>query len=69
MSAGRSGSDPYKGKEAETFALWKIGIAEVAKSQNVVVKLGGLGMLMGVFDFYAREKPPSSEDLANAYRP
>jgi L-fuconolactonase len=42
-------------------------ITEVAKSQNVVVKLGGLGMLMGMFDFYAREKPPSSTDLANAY--
>ena len=56
-------------KEAETFAQWKAGIAEVAKFPNVVVKLGGLGMLMGMFDFYAREKPPSSTDLAVAYRP
>jgi L-fuconolactonase len=66
---GPIGVGPYKGKEAETFAQWKTGITEVAKSQNVVVKLGGLGMLMGMFDFYARETPPSSMDLAAAYRP
>ena len=66
---GPIGVGPYKGKEAETFAQWKTGITEVAKSQNVVVKLGGLGMLMGMFDFYAHETPPSSMDLAAAYRP
>ena len=66
---GPIGIGPYKDKEADTFAQWKIGIAEVAKSQNVVVKLGGLGMLMGMFDFYAQETPPSSIDLANAYKP
>ena len=66
---GPIGIGPYKGKEAETFAQWKAGIAEVAQSQNVVVKLGGLGMLMGMFDFYAREVPPSSIDLASAYKP
>jgi L-fuconolactonase len=66
---GPIGVGPYKGKEAEIFAQWKAGIAEVAKSQNVVVKLGGLGMLMGMFDFSAREQPPSSTDLATAYRP
>jgi predicted TIM-barrel fold metal-dependent hydrolase len=66
---GPIGIGPYKDKKAETFAQWKAGITEVAKSQNVVVKLGGLGMLMGMFDFYARETPPSSTDLANAYKP
>jgi len=66
---GPVGIGPYKGKEAETFAQWKANIAELAKSPNVVVKLGGLGMLMGMFDFYARDMPPSSEDLATAYKP
>jgi L-fuconolactonase len=66
---GPVGIGPYKGKEAETFAQWKTGIAEVAKSPNVVVKLGGLGMWFGMFDFYARETPPSSTDLASAYKP
>jgi L-fuconolactonase len=66
---GPIGIGPYKERKAETFAQWKAGIAEVAKSANVVVKLGGLGMPMGMFDFYTREKPPASTDLADAYRP
>lgn len=66
---GPVGIGPYKGKEAETFAQWKASMTELAKSPNVVVKLGGLGMLMGMFDCYAREVPPSSSDLAAAYKP
>jgi predicted TIM-barrel fold metal-dependent hydrolase len=66
---GPVGIGPYKDKKAETLAQWKAGIAEVGKSQNVVVKLGGLGMTFGMFDFYACEKPPSSTDLETAYRP
>jgi L-fuconolactonase len=66
---GPVGIGPYKDKRAETFAQWKAGITEVAKSPNVVVKLGGLGMRFGMFEFYTREKPPSSTDLETAYRP
>ncbi|HEU0083753.1 MAG TPA: amidohydrolase family protein, partial [Bradyrhizobium sp.] len=55
-------------KKEETFAVWKAGIAELGKYQNVVVKLGGLGMLFGMFDFHTRETPPSSEELARAYK-
>jgi predicted TIM-barrel fold metal-dependent hydrolase len=66
---GPIGIGPYKDKKEETFAQWKAGIAELGKCQNVVVKLGGLGMLMGMFDFYGRETPPSSADLASAYKP
>ena len=66
---GPVGIGPYKDKKSETFAQWKAGITEVAKARNVVVKLGGLGMTFGMFDFYTREKPPSSTDLEAAYRP
>jgi L-fuconolactonase len=66
---GPLGIGPYKDKKAETFAQWKAGIAELGKHQNVVVKLGGLGMLFGMFDFHTRETPPSSEELATAYKP
>lgn len=66
---GPLGIGPYKDKKAETFAQWKAGIIEVGKFQNVVVKLGGLGMPIGMFDFYTRAKPPSSEELAVAYKP
>ncbi len=66
---GPLGIGPYADKKAETFATWKAGIAELGKCQNVVVKLGGLGMLFGMFDFHKRETPPSSAELAQAYKP
>jgi predicted TIM-barrel fold metal-dependent hydrolase len=66
---GPLGIGPYADKKEETFAAWKAGVAELGKCQNVVVKLGGLGMLFGMFDFHTRETPPSSEELAHAYKP
>jgi L-fuconolactonase len=66
---GPLGTGPYADKKQETFAVWKAGIAELGKCQNVVVKLGGLGMTFGMFDFHTRETPPSSEQLARAYKP
>ena len=44
---GPLGIGPYADKKQETFAAWTAGIAELGKCQNVVVKLGGLGMLFG----------------------
>jgi predicted TIM-barrel fold metal-dependent hydrolase len=66
---GPLGIGPYKDKKEETFAQWKAGIAELGKCQNVVVKLGGLGMTFGMFGFHTHETPPSSTDLAGAYKP
>src|SRR5260370_20945170 len=66
---GPLGIGPYADKKEETFAAWKAGIAELGKCQNVVVKLGGLGVLFGMFDFHTHETPPSSEELARAYKP
>jgi hypothetical protein len=66
---GPLGIGPYADKKQETFAAWKAGIAELGKCQNVVVKFGGLGMLFGMSDFHTRETPPSSGDLAQAYKP
>ena len=42
---------------------------ELARCPNVVVKLGGLGMLFFGFGFERRDAPPSSETLAAAWRP
>ncbi len=66
---GPLGIGPYASQKEETFAVWKVGIVELGKCQNVVVKLGGLGMLFGMFDFHTRAAPPSSEELARAYKP
>ena len=59
----------FAGKREETFAVWKASIREIAKCENVVVKLGGLAMRMFGYDFHERPKPPSSEECAAAWRP
>jgi predicted TIM-barrel fold metal-dependent hydrolase len=60
---------PYAGKREEAFAAWRARIQEVARLPNTYVKLGGLGMKMIGFDFVEKPEPPSSQDLAAAWRP
>lgn len=64
---GPLGIGPYADKKQETFAAWQAGIAELGKCQNVVIKLGGLGMLFGMFDFHTRETPPYIETCIAAF--
>jgi predicted TIM-barrel fold metal-dependent hydrolase len=66
---GPIGLGGYAGRREEIFAAWKASIGEVAKCRNVVVKLGGLAMRLLGHDFHERPLPPSSEDLAAAWRP
>jgi hypothetical protein len=66
---GILGVGPYAGQRQEQFALWKANITELAKCPNVTCKLGGLGMVSVGFDFHERDLPPSSEDIAAAWRP
>ncbi|QQS14919.1 MAG: amidohydrolase family protein [Rhodospirillales bacterium] len=66
---GPLGIGPYAGKGEETFKTWKTSIMELAKCPNVTVKLGGLGMRIGVFDFQKRAEPASSEELAAGWKP
>ncbi len=66
---GPLGYGPYAGRHDEVFAAWKKSMAELARRQNVTVKVGGLGMPMGWFDFYQQAEPPSSQRLADAFRP
>ena len=51
------------------FEGWARSIRGLAACPNVFVKLGGLGMKINGFDFHERAEPPSSEDLAAAWRP
>lgn len=66
---GPLGIGPYEGRRAEVFEVWRADLVELAKSPNVVVKLGGLGMAICGFGFHKRETPASSEELAQAWRP
>jgi predicted TIM-barrel fold metal-dependent hydrolase len=66
---GPAGTGQYAGRREEIFATWKTSIREIAKCPNVVVKLGGLAMCLLGYDFHQRPLPPSSEELAAAWRP
>jgi len=59
----------YKGKRDAVFVDWRARIRELAACPNVHVKLGGLGMKVFGFDVHEGELPPSSEQLAAAWRP
>ena len=67
-SAASSASGPYSGRRQEILEGWRKDIRELAKCPNVNVKLGGIGMTSFGFDFPERDVPPSSEELAGAWR-
>jgi predicted TIM-barrel fold metal-dependent hydrolase len=66
---GPIGLGRYAGKRDEVFKDWSARMRELAQCPNVNVKLGGLGMRMFGFTFHTGEMPPSSEELATAWRP
>jgi L-fuconolactonase len=66
---GPIGLGPYAGKRDEVFADWQARISALAACPNVHIKLGGLGMRLFGFDVHTRQLPPSSEELALAWRP
>jgi len=66
---GPIGIRGYAGKRDEVFASWKASIEALAGCGNVHVKLGGLGMRIGGFSFHEEPEPPSSDTLAQAWRP
>ncbi|WP_315130005.1 amidohydrolase family protein [Achromobacter marplatensis] len=59
----------YENYRDEVFQVWRRGIQEIAKCQNVMVKLSGLGMRLGGFGFERLERAPSSIELATAWEP
>jgi predicted TIM-barrel fold metal-dependent hydrolase len=66
---GPIGLGSYANRREEIFAGWRASIRDIAQCPNVAVKLGGLAMRLLGFDFHERPMPPSSEDVATAWRP
>ena len=62
------GVGDYAGKTAEVFAQWQAGITRLAACPNVVVKIGGLAMPVNGFGWGDLERPPSSDEVAEAHR-
>ena len=60
---------PYAGRTNEVYAVWKQGIAAVARQPNVVVKLGGIGMATAGFAWEQGPRLPGSDELVAVTRP
>jgi predicted TIM-barrel fold metal-dependent hydrolase len=65
---GVVGVGTYADRRDEIFETWRNDMAEVAKCPNIVVKLGALNMTYCGFGWEKRPKPPTSEELCEAYR-
>jgi L-fuconolactonase len=59
---------PHRDRRDAVFADWKAAIGRVARHQNVVVKLGALPIRLAGGS-YDRDMPPSSVEVAAAWRP
>lgn len=63
------GVGPYETRRDETFAEWRLSMTELARCENVTIKLGGRGMIICGARWHERPAPPSSQELAEAWRP
>jgi predicted TIM-barrel fold metal-dependent hydrolase len=66
---GPLGVGPYQGRRDEVFAEWRGHMRELAKSPNLFLKLGGLAMSVNGFGYHHAVLPPSSGEMADAWRP
>ena len=62
------GVGPYANQRNEIFIQWKKDIQEMAKCENVVIKLGGLAMSDNGFGWENKPKPPTSDEFAAAQK-
>ncbi len=66
---GPLGVGHYEGKRDEVFAQWSASIRELAKAPNLFIKLGGLAMNVNGFGYHHQPLPPSSGEMAAAWKP
>ena len=59
---------PYRGKTDQVFSHWKAAIGRLSQRQNVYVKLGAMPIRMPSYEG-DRSLPPSSAEVADAWRP
>ncbi len=64
---GPIGIGPYAGRKDEIFAVWREDMRQLAKCENVTVKLGGLAMPVNGWGWHNRDKPVSSDELVAAH--
>jgi predicted TIM-barrel fold metal-dependent hydrolase len=59
----------YAGKREERFPIWRAAIFDLAKSENVFVKLGGLAMPFAGFPSFMSTPAATSAELAAEWKP
>ncbi len=64
---GPIGVGPYRQRRAAAWDEWQHSMRELATCPNVHVKLGGMAMALGGWDFHLQPTPPSSQQLAAAW--
>ena len=63
------GVGPYASDRNELITRWAGDMAALAECPNVRVKLGGQGMIITGARWHERPTPPTSNELADAWRP
>jgi L-fuconolactonase len=66
---GPLGIGPYRDRRDEVLAEWRSSMTKVARRENVVLKLGGIGMPVYGMDWHRRDVPPTSEEVASVWGP
>ncbi len=59
----------YGNRDEEVIPAWRRGIDAVSACPNIYLKLGGVGQPRYGFDWYTREKPIGSVEMAKALSP
>ncbi|MET7244422.1 amidohydrolase family protein [Methylobacterium sp. EM32] len=68
-AGGPVGTGRHAGRPDDVFAEWRAGMQRLSERPNIRMKLGGLAMQVSGFRFHEAALPPSSEELAQAWRP
>lgn len=66
---GALGIGPYEARRRHVNAAWSSAVRALSHYPNLLVKLGGMGMRLFGFGFHEGAEPPTSERLAEAWRP
>lgn len=66
---GLLGVGPYEGRADLARDEWRSAMRRLAACPNVLVKIGGFGTAVFGHDFASRLEPPSSQALAQAWKP
>jgi predicted TIM-barrel fold metal-dependent hydrolase len=60
------GVGPYASEREHIFEQWKADIADIARCENVVAKIGGLAMPDNGFEWHTADRPPTSDEFIEA---